>query len=411
MAQTIAAPYSTETVFLGHSRLSILDLTPAGNMKISLPRISVDDKIAKLTATVTYGMEQNELWYSIPAEHANWFSTDRCDGFVVGLLFQAMERNEDLVVEGGVSSRLFHSLQNFYIPLMAQAFPDLHRINIKPRALLDSVPAKGRGVCTGFSGGIDSFATFKQHFVDEASDGHKITHLLFHNVGSHGHEDPARARKLFGERHQMVLPFAREVGVPLIMVDSNLSEVFKADFIKRHSALNASVPLLLQNQFQRYYYASTYKYADCTTKGIDDIAHFDPFAFHLFSTEGIDCVSTGCQMSRVEKTSSAATYEPSHRYLNVCVDPDFEGRNCSVCFKCSRTILTLELLGKAHLYKTIFDLEKFNKVRHSYVQKVLAYKHGSFEAEIAALYRERGSGFLAGAFRIRHLLDKLLLQG
>lgn len=377
-------------------------------MRISLPRLTKEEQLSKLTTTVIYDKAQCDLWYSLPSEHANWFSTDRCDGFVVGLLFQAMERNEDLVVEGAVSSRLFHSLQNFYIPLMAQAFPDLHRINIKPGALLDSVSAEGCGVCTGFSGGIDSFATFKQHFVDEPSDGHKITHLLFHNVGSHGHGAPASARKLFRERYQMVLPFAREVGLPLIMIDSNLSDVFKTDFIKRHSALNASVPLLLQNQFRRYYYASTYKYADCTVNGIDDIAHFDPFAFHLFSTEGLDCVSTGCQMSRVEKTTVTATYEPSYRHLNVCVDPDFEGRNCSVCFKCSRTILTLELLGKAHLYARIFDLEKFSKVRRRYIQKVFAYKPGSFEAEIAALYREKGSGFTASAFKMRGLLDKLL---
>lgn len=382
---------------------------PSQIMQISLPRISKEAQIAKLSTTVTCGKEQRELWYSIPSEHANWLSTDRCDGFVVGLLFQAMERNEDLVLEGPISSRLFHNLQNFFIPMMAQAFPNLHRINIRPESLLDE-RADGREVCTGFSGGIDSFATVIQHYVDESSQGYKITHLLFHNVGSHGHWESANTRKLFTQRYQMVLPFAKDIGLPLVMVDSNLSEVFKIDFITMHSALNASIALVLQNKFQRYYYASAYKYADCSVRGIDDIAHFDPLAFHLFSTEGLDCVSTGCQMSRVEKTNMVATYEPSFRYLNVCVDPAFEGRNCSICFKCSRTILTLELLGKAHHYKRIFDLEKFGKIRSHYVQKVLAYNFGSFEAEIAELYREKSRGFVAGAFKLRHLLDKLLQQ-
>lgn len=378
-------------------------------MKISLPRIAIEGEIATLSATIACGKEQSELWYSIPSAHVNWFSTDRCDGFVVGLLFQAMERNEDIVVEGPVSSRLFHNLQNFFIPMMTQAFSNLHRINITTESLLDE-RADGRGVCTGFSGGIDSFATFIQHYVNESSQGHKITHLLFHNVGSHGSWESANARKLFRQRYKMVLPFAQDIGIPLVMVDSNLNEIFKIDFIKMHSALNTSIPLVLQNQFQRYYYASTYKYADCTVKGIDDISHFDPLALHLFSTEGLDCVSTGCQMSRVEKTNMVATYEPSYRYLNVCVDPAFEGRNCSVCFKCSRTILTLELLGKAPLYKNIFDLEKFDKIRRQYIQRVLAYKTGSFEAEIAELYREKNRGFVAGAFKLRHFLDKLLQQ-
>ena len=103
-----------------------------------------------------------------------------------------------------------------------------------------------------------------------------------------------------------------------------------------------------------------------------------------------------------------AAYEPSHRYLNVCVDPSFEGRNCSVCFKCCRTLLTLELLGVADLYKETFDLEKFRRVRNRYVLKVLRYKRGSFEAEIADLFRAKGAGLPVVAFRLRHLLDKLL---
>lgn len=376
-------------------------------MIISKPRMSLGDKIAKLTATVLTANGQHELWYSLPVEYSNWFSTDRCDGFLVGLLLQAMERNEDIVLEGSVSSRLFHNLQNFFIPMMAQAFPNLHRININPKSLLDE-PTGGRGVCTGFSGGIDSFAAFIKHYINEPSQGHKISHFLFHNVGSHGSSDPELARKLFKERYEMARPFASEIGIPFIMVDSNLSKIFDIDFIKMHSALNASIPLVLQNQFQRYFYASTYKYLDCSVRGIDDIAHFDPLAFHLLSTEGLECVSTGCEMSRVEKTNMVATYKPSYRYLNVCVDPAYEGQNCSVCFKCSRTILTLELLGMAHLYKNIFDLEKFGKIRLNYVLKLLTYKHGAFEAEIAELYREKSRGVIASAFSLRHWLGKLL---
>jgi len=373
-------------------------------MKISLPKMSVANQIARLSAKITCAGEQKELWYSLPAEHASWFLADRCDGFVIGLLLQAMTRKEDIELEGPISSRLHHNLQNFLIPMMAQAFPNFYKINIIPKSLTNERGA-GQGVCTGFSGGVDSFATFKQHYVDESSPGYKITHLLFHNAGSHGHSGMDGARKLFKQRHQMILPFAEEVGVPFVMVDSNLSEIFEIDFITMHSALNASIPLILQNQFQRYYYASTYKYADCSVLGIDDIARFDPLAFHLFSTEGLDCVSTGCQMSRVEKTSMVATYEPSYRYLNVCVDPDYEGRNCSVCFKCRRTILTLQLMGKADLYRDIFNFQKFDEIRSAYIRHLFVYKSGSFESEIAELYRNGDHGLLTVAFKLRHSLD------
>lgn len=375
-------------------------------MKIGLPRIYKEEHVARLSITVDYGKESRELWYSVPIEYVDWFSTDRCDGFVVGLLFQAMARNEDIMLDGPVSSRLFHNLQNFYIPMMAQAFPNLHIVNIKPKYLTDE-RTDGLSVCTGFSGGIDSFATVIQHYINEESNGHKITHLLFHNVGSHGHWESENTNRLFEERYQNLIPLAEEMGIPLVMVDSNLSEIFEIDFITMHAALNASVPLILQNEFQRYYYASSYKYADCTVRGIDDIAHFDPFSFHLFSTEGLDCVSTGCQMSRVEKTKVVATHEPSYRHLNVCVDSAFGGLNCSVCFKCRRTILTLELLGVVDLYRNVFDLAKYGKIRNRYIGSLLYYRRGSFEAEIATLYLEKSNGFLSWMFRLRNSFDKL----
>lgn len=376
-----------------HIRAGVLT-TDAASARLSAPIVCDDGR-------------RRELWYSLPAEHADWFAADRADGFVVGLLLQAMGRNEDIITEAAMSSRLWHSLSQFYIPMMTQAFPNLHPIVIRPPALTtETKPADG--VATGFSGGIDSFAAVVQHFAQEKSPEHRVTHFLFHNVGSHGHGKAEDSRKLFWQRYEMVQPFAREAGIPVIPVDSNLAEIFPIDFIRMHPALNASIPLVLQNQFQRYYYASTYKYADCGVNRTDDVARFDPLAFHLFSTEGLDCVSTGGQLSRVAKTELVAAYEPSHRYLNVCVDPAFEGRNCSVCFKCCRTLLTLELLGLAELYKNVFDLEKFRRVRNRYVMKVLRHKRGSFEAEIADLFRARGAGLPVAAFRLRHLLDRLV---
>mgnify|MGYP003577444638 FL=1 len=100
-------------------------------------------------------------------------------------------------------------------------------------------------------------------------------------------------------------------------------------------------------------------------------------------------------------------FEPSRRYLNVCVDPAFEGRNCSVCFKCRRTLMTLELLGKAEDYREVFDLEKFRATKNSYLARVLRYKKGSFDAEIADLIRQKGSGAWQTLFTLRGQWDQL----
>jgi len=351
-----------------HIRAGVLT-TDAASARLSAPIVCDDGR-------------RRELWYSLPAEHADWFAADRADGFVVGLLLQAMGRNEDIITEAAMSSRLWHSLSQFYIPMMTQAFPNLHPIVIRPPALTtETKPADG--VATGFSGGIDSFAAVVQHFAQEKSPEHRVTQFLFHNVGSHGNHDPEADRRLFRQRYELTQPFVKEIGMPTVAVDSNLAYVFPIEFMKMHHALNSSVLLVLQNKFRRYFYASTYKYADCHVAPVKDIAYLDPMALHLLSTEGLDCVSTGGQMSRVEKTKLVAAYEPSRRYLNVCVDAAFEGRNCSVCFKCRRTMLTLELLGLDHLYRQVFDFEKFVGVRRRYLKEIILHYPRSFEQEIA----------------------------
>lgn len=375
-------------------------------MLIGKPEIVSEGPHSELRANVRRGSDNLVLRYQVPAEHIGWLTADRCDGLVIGLLFQAMTMNEEIRTESPMSSKLYHSVQHFLIPMLVKAFPNLHPIRIHPASLTDE-PAAGKGVATGFSGGVDSFASVAQHWANEESPDHKVSHFLFHNAGSHSTGNHDAARKLFWQRYETLKPFAEEAGIPFVAVDSNVSELFPIDFIRMHPALNASVLLVLQQQFGRYYYASTYKYADCGVNYSDDAARLDPMAFHLYSTEGLDCVSTGAQLSRVEKTRLVTEFEPSRRYLNVCVDPAFEGRNCSVCFKCRRTLMTLELLGKAEDYREVFDLEKFRATKNSYLARVLRYKKGSFDAEIADLIRQKGSGAWQTLFTLRGQWDQL----
>ena len=375
-------------------------------MLIGQPEIAIEGRNAELRANVRRRSDNLILRYQLPVEQSGWFSADRCDGLVTGLLFQAMTMNEEIRTEAPMSSKLYHSMQHFLIPMLARAFPNLQPIRIHPAALVDD-PAPGKGVATGFSGGVDSFASIVQHLATEESPSHRVSHFLFHNAGSHSTGNVDAARRLFWQRYETLKPFAEEIGIPFVPVDSNVSELFPIDFIRMHPALNASFLLVLQQQFRRYYYASTYKYADCGVDYSDDAARLDPLAFHMYSTESLDCVSTGAQHSRVDKTRLVTEFEPSRRYLNVCVNPAFEGRNCSVCFKCRRTLMTLELLGKAEDYREVFDLEKFRATKNPYLARVLRYKRGSFDAEIADLFREQGKGAWRALFNLRRQWDQL----
>lgn len=370
---------------------------------LSAPRLSIDGDQAKLSVTMKRGTSETEIFYAIPRENADWFALERLDGFLVGILLQAMAENEEIRMESAISSRLYHSLRDFFIPLVAGTYRNLSVISIVPSSLTDA-RLDGRGVATGFSAGVDSFAAVIQHFLNESSPDHKISHFLFNNVGSHGSE--REGERLFRERLDKVRPFADEIGVPLVAIHSNIPEVLPMDFLTMHSAVNASIPLVLQNQFQRFYYASAYSYADCGVGHSDDFARLDPLALHLLSTESLECVSTGCQMSRVAKTELVASYEPSHRYLSVCVDPRYHGTNCSSCFKCRRTLLTLEMLGLADRYDRVFDLQEFRRHKTRYLFECLRYERASFEAEIAELIRKKRRGPFSTVLRLRRLWDR-----
>jgi hypothetical protein len=356
-------------------------------MRISKPTIQKSGETVQISVTVTRGQREDILWYSVPHQWGEALSTESSDGFLVALLHLAMISGERLEVDGAISEKLFHNLVFFYMPMIAQSLPGLKPVPVIPNKLKVS-HASGNAVAAGFSGGIDSFAMMVDHFLNERIPHYKITHLLFNNVGSHGKLGADKARKLFLDRYEKIRGFVEDMNIPFIRVDSNIDEFIQLPFIKIHSSLNASVPLILQNLIGKFYYSAAHKYEDCRVAPAADIALLDPMAVHLYSTEMLDCISTGCQYSRVEKTRLVSQFKPSYLWLNVCTDAHGNGSNCSVCPKCCRTLLTLELLNAIHLYEWVFDLKRYRQVRRKYIQEqVLHAKEGSLEYEIVHLAR------------------------
>jgi hypothetical protein len=98
-----------------------------------------------------------------------------------------------------------------------------------------------------------------------------------------------------------------------------------------------------------------------------------PLQFILLSTETLECISTGSEFSRLEKTLKMSKVPDAHNWLNVCISPDVTtGKNCSVCPKCCRTLLTLEVLGITDEFKNVFNLDKWQRIRRRYVITGLA---------------------------------------
>ena len=358
-------------------------------MIIGRPELSIRGGNLQYQAHVEISGERKILWYSLGEEFAGLVS-DRSDAALAALLIPAMVLGEDIHIGGTVSERLFFNLSGPCQNVLKLIIPSLHLITIIPS---DVQPAQGAGdgVAAGFSAGIDSFCLLADHYFADVPKGFRITHLLFNNVGSHGPDEKESSRRLFHKRYNRIKPVAERIGLPFIAIDSNMDSFYnKLDFQQTHTIRNASVALLLQRGIKRFFYASSTHYARACVCHAKDISRGDTILLPLLSTETLDMVSSGSQYTRVEKTLKVAGIEESYGYLDVCT-ADSQITNCSSCYKCKRTMLTLEIAGVLGRYAEVFDLGTYKRIRDLYIEEVLSGKTDPpFSQQLASFIDERG---------------------
>ena len=362
-------------------------------MKIHPPRITHENDQVVISALVeSQRLGRQNLWYSLD-RHFSALICNSSDAFLAALLIVAMADGEDVFLEGPVSARLFYGLSHRYQHILRCEIPWLKGIKVVASAL-ESRPPAGAGVATGFSAGVDSFCVLADHFYAPVPEGFKVSHLLFSNVGSHG---PSEAgERLFEARYSHARNVARKLGLPMIKVNSNLDSFYadygaRLDFEQTHTPRSASVALLLQTGIRRYMYASAYSYPDIRVSPTRSVATSDPISLPLLATDALDVLSVGSEYTRFEKTLRVAELADSHDSLNVCVNsPD--GRNCSQCWKCMRTLLTLEIAGLAQRYIKSFDMAIYHRHRDRYISTILCNPDPLLR-EVREFAKQRGFRF------------------
>jgi hypothetical protein len=232
-----------------------------------------------------------------------------------------MASGQDLDVKGPVSSKLFYNLTHYLMPVLKNFIPSCKMIEIKPTALTRASGPCAQGVMAGFSGGIDSFCNYYDHSGDRVPEEYRITHFLFNNVGSHGQMSPESDRVVFNKRFSVLQDFAKLENKPFVAVDSNLDEVIGMKFQLTHTIRNATVALLLQSACSKFLYASAYAFRETDVRPSDAMGHLDPIILPLLGTERLECIASGGQYTRVDKTIRVARVDASTQFLDVCVNP------------------------------------------------------------------------------------------
>lgn len=350
------------------------------------------------------GTWPKKLWFRISSESAATTAVEFPDWALLALLYPAMFKGYDLAIDASLSPSLLFNVKNDLQHLLCAYNCRLKRVRVSADNASRMRPM-GPGVATGFSGGIDSFSTLKLYNSNTTPEALKTSHLSVFNVGAFG--DTNTVQKEFLEKCDTARYFAKKFSLETIFVNSNLSDLYEDMnnihfFQETHTLRNAAAALACQGSIGHYLYSSAYPYKDI---GIDaaqtssrlDTAYLDPLLLPLVSTESLAFISAGAGLSRVQKTELLGDEPHCFEELEVCVSP-FKFReqvgykNCSRCWKCIRTIATLEAQGNLDKFSAVFDVKHFRHNRDNILANlVLDARSGStLDSAVVELLRSKG---------------------
>ena len=115
-----------------------------------------------------------------------------------------------------------------------------------------------------------------------------------------------------------------------------------------------------------------------------DLTTFEPIILDLLSNEEMNFRSSGAALDRMEKTRLISNYPPAYRYLDTCVASaekraNLSKPNCSKCWKCARTMITLDLLQQLHNFSEVYDIDYYQTHKLDLLELVYKKKRsGSF---------------------------------
>ena len=353
-------------------------------MIIKSPQKRILDDKCRVECIFTIHETEKILYYDFPKEYYNFLVTENCDAFLVGLVLLAMKNGENIEIDGKVSAKLYYNLLNYFIPIFSTIHDHFSVINLKCKNLNYSPLESESKVGTGVSCGVDSMSTIFSHLNDEA---YPIDYLVYLNAGSHGHWADRKSKLIFKRRLDNAMLFSERIGKNIIEISTNLSELIQIEFQSSHSIRNLSCILNLQNLFSHYIYASAQKvqYHSVNSK---DGSGWDIYINKLLETETISFSTSMVQYSRFERVKLISNEKEVNHFLDVCVSPDPNAKklNCSRCYKCLRTLISLELIGKLHEFSEVFDMETYNSHRDLGISEIILKRKEN--VDIGELYSQ-----------------------
>jgi hypothetical protein len=328
-------------------------------MRLSPTETTIENGEVVISARVTFDRpllnKPDRLWFAFPEKFAPSV-TRRSDAFAAGLIVLAMHSGEDMHIEGELSPRLARGLAE-YQRVFRSWYPDkLSTIQINAACVSELPPEQaGKETLTLFSGGVDSAFTLMKHLPEhQPLTDHQVRYALF----IHGYDIPLQNRSSYEHACRTFSSELAGSGVELIPVRTNL-RYFTSGLLPwmiAHGCATIAAGLTLDRLCSSLLVPATHFLDDFKPWGSS------PLVDHWLSTETLETLHHGVTSSRMDKVSAIAGWQPAQRFLRVCINEDLRDgvHNCSVCEKCFRTMIMLEMCGKLDQFQT------FNRKIHAW---------------------------------------------
>ncbi|WP_442844667.1 hypothetical protein [Leeuwenhoekiella sp. H156] len=354
-------------------------------IKVSDICVHNQDSTGSISATVDVNGKLKTLYFETNFSLKMTSEIDISNTLLIGLLPLSFEKQCDIYIEGSIDEKLRKEIVNELFPVMQQVYKisQLPQISFLKNESVNSVSSAG--VATGLSCGVDSFATINQMRSE-------LTHLTFFDAGSHGKGSYSQAALIRNHRYNNVKKAADELQLPLLTVNTNLSDFTSAKFQDNHAFLQISCAHLLSGLINTYYYSSGQN-DDYLSKHPLDFIYLNNFMVHHLSSYRLKVIASLTKWGRIERTKMVSVMKTAHMHLDVCVDTETAMQNglinCSKCHKCMRTQLTLQLLNEYEEFDHVFDSKVFESERDKFIAYlILTKREDVLNAELFDLVKE-----------------------
>ena len=355
-------------------------------------RLEIVDGRLMVSCKLTGPGLPKRLWFMAESDDENALDIAEPNWAAVALLYPAMVHNQDLYIEADISPLLLHNLNNDIQILLKIINPHLNQIKVvagssKPQEFNQNVK---RHVITGFSGGVDSTATYLKYNNPNSSSSLRLSALSIYDVGAIGKTSPSPSFEHLQKHFDQLKRFCDEKELLAFGVSSNMDQVYRSTKKKRNSnvyfwsyvsLVNISATLAMQKRVKLYLPSGSIGYEELQFDNIVVIERVEPILAPLLSTERFMCQAGTAGLTRFEKIKYIFETEPKSQ-LNVCVmkaskrNSDF--LNCGRCWKCVKTLYDIEAMGKMKEIDQIFEINAYIKNKDQLVSSI-PLEHRNFK--------------------------------